>query len=194
MIKQATKPKRGERFIYDGNAVWLEIIKPNGTLLVCDNEARRLEDNYFEVKLSDLKQPNEARKGIANKVKKLTDKQKTEKDLLNEFFDEMAKKIPLVCDNCGEILCAYNKFAKRSVTAHILAKSLFPSIATNPNNVFFLGVDFLGGCNCHTIWDSTIDKRIKMSIYRTALNRYEMLKPFLTGKEIDIANKLLDLA
>src|ERR1700723_3552101 len=193
MIKQSTKPKRGQQFIYNGNPVWLEIIRPDGTLLVCDNEARNLEDNYFEVKLSDLKPVKEMRQGIATKNKPKSEKEKSESQKLNDFFDEMAKVIPFNCQSCGKPLYAYNKFAKRCCTAHILAKGLFPSIATNKDNIVFLGAGLLGNCNCHDLFDGNIDSRIKLPIYKIALQRYEFLKQLLTNKEIDMANKLLNI-
>ncbi len=193
MIRQTTKIKRGQKFIYDGNPVFVEISRFNGTLLVCDNEARGLENNYFEVPLSDLKDPIEARKGIANKVKKLSDKEKTETQKLNEFFDEMAKIIPFNCQSCGKPLYANTKWWKRCCTAHLLPKGLFPSIATNKDNIVFLGSSLLGICFCHNDYDQSIDKRIKMPIYKIAIERYELLKPFLSPKELNMADKYLGL-
>lgn len=191
MIKQSTKPKRGQKFIYQGKPVWIEILKPNGRFLVCDSEERSLTDNYFEVKLSDLLSAPEKWQSISKQPKKLTDKQKTESQLLNEFFEGL--KIPFNCQECNSPLYAHSKFFRRCVSCHILPKGLFPSIACNPDNILFMGASLLGVCTDHEKWDGSIDSRIKMKVYQIALQRYELLKPFLSPKELIMADKYLGL-
>ncbi len=48
------KLRRGSPFLYNGQIVYVELEKQFGNVLVCDNEERGLEHNYFEVKKSQL--------------------------------------------------------------------------------------------------------------------------------------------
>lgn len=50
----SSKIKRGTSFMYKGQVVFVELEQSFGNVLVCDNELRRLEDNYFQVKRSEL--------------------------------------------------------------------------------------------------------------------------------------------
>lgn len=194
IARVSQKLKRGVPMIYNGQTVYIELEKSFGNVLVCDNEERRLEDAYFEVKRSELEPMNKARTGIQSKPKTLTKSEKVSKDGLNEFFDRMSLKMPFNCMNCMKPLYAHNKFAKRTVCAHIIEKSKFPSVADLESNILFLGADLLGICDCHDRWDSNIETRIKMKVYPLALKRFELFKHFLTDKELQKAGKYLNIA
>lgn len=189
----SAKLKRGQQFIYNGQTVYIELEKSFGNVLVCDNEERRLEDTYFEVKRSELEPMNKARTSIQAKPKVLTKSEKVSKDGLNEFFDRIALKIPFNCQECRRPLYAMNKFARRSVSCHILPKSQFPSIATNEDNILFMGADLLGICRCHDTFDSNIESRIRMKIYPIALKQFTKFRHLLTDKELIKACKYLNI-
>ncbi len=135
------------------------------------------DDNgeYYHANTSHLSEPK------GKTYTSITIKSKTvkssEKQQLNEFFDRMAAKMPLKCQNCGKKLNAYTKWAKRCCTAHLFPKSIFKSIATNELNIVFMGTDLIGynSCNCHTQYDANLENRKRMQIYDLAIERlYQM--------------------
>lgn len=194
MIQRVSaKLKRGVQMFYNGQPVWIELEQQFGNVLVCDNEERELTDNYFSVKRSELEAINKPHTTIKSKPKTLTKSEKVSKDTMNEFFDKMATKIPFNCMNCMKPLYAHNKFAKRSVCAHIIEKSKFPFVADLEENILFLGSDLLGICDCHDSWDRNIETRIKMKVYPLALKRFELFKHLLTDKELNKAAKYLNI-
>lgn len=132
---------------------------------------------------------------ISSKPKTATPEQKQVACDLNSFFDSLADKIPFHCNNCGTPLYAYSKKAKRSVCAHIFPKATFESIKTNPDNILFMGADYIGcPCSCHDRWDMNIDIRKKLIVaYDIAVERFEILKPFMTPKEINKAYEYLGM-
>lgn len=176
--------------LYNGISVWIERDRQDGTALI---RIGKDEPVFEDVDVKYLKPIKKVGPSIASKPKVLTEKEKTETQLLNEFFIEISLTMPYNCKECGKPLYAKNKFAKRCVSAHILPKAIFPSIATNKNNIFFLGTSIIGICHCHDTWDSTADKRSKMKVYQLALERFELLKPFLNDKEIIQAYTYLNL-
>lgn len=140
--------------------------------------------------------PLKPRKPLVRKAKKLTKEEQISKDELNIFFEVMSNQSPHMCQECGMPLNAFTPFAQRCITAHILPKNddCFPTLATNPDNIFFLGAALLGWCNCHDCWDSNIDNRIKMKVYPYAVHQYKKrLKYALTGEEQVRAEKYLNI-
>jgi hypothetical protein len=191
MIKP--KLKRGTSHNYNGQTVFVEIDK-GSEVLVCDNELRRLEDNYFTVKKSELKPISKARTGIVSKPKKLTDQEKAKQGDINDFFDKMAESMPYNCQGCHKPLYAFTKKMKRCVTSHILPKAVFESVATEPDNILFLGTSLLGVCECHNRWDDKgAEDRAKLPFYNLALERFEKFKHLLTDKELIQAYKYLNI-
>lgn len=183
MITKSTKLKRGTIWLYNGVEIVMERDRGDGTALIIMNEV------FEDVDIADLKPIPKGRSVISNKPKVLnTDKQK-----LNEFYSQIALRMPYECENCGQKLQAFNKFAKRSCSAHIFPKSSFPSIAMNEDNILFMGAVMLGGCGCHNSWDSSAYLRSKMKIYPIALERFKKLKEYLTPKEIIKASTYLNL-
>lgn len=172
------KIKRNTELIYNGETAYMERDREDGTALI------RIGTMFEDVDICDLKLAVKGRSGISNKSKVLNDKEKTEKQKLDEFYSRIALRMPYNCENCNQPLQAFNKFAKRSCAAHILPKSLFPSIATNEDNILFIGAGFLGGCHCHDTFDSDANTRSKMKVFPIALERFEKLKQYLTDKEL----------
>lgn len=186
------KWKRGvERFL-DGKPVYVERDRMDGTVLICNNKLLRPEDNYWDVMKSDLK--DAPKYNTTLKVVKVKPAKQKEKDEYSDFFKSLYHKVPFNCQNCRRALYALTNTQKKASCAHLLPKSVFKSIATNPDNIVFLGVDVFGAsCDCHTIFDKSVEKRVKMPIYEVALKRYELLKPHLTPKEIQLADEYLGI-
>lgn len=193
MIQTNNRPKRKHEFVIieTGQHVWLDRIQTANTYFVCDSPALSLDDNYFPIEKTALREPGKQSKGISTIPKPLTAEKKTEKQELNEFFASL--KVPYNCENCGKALYAFNSFAKKCCSAHILPKCDFKSIATNKDNIMFLGAGILGNCNCHDMYDSNILTRSLMKCYPLAVERYQKIKSSLTEAEIIKANIYLNL-
>lgn len=175
------KDKRGKQFIIveSGELVTLNRIKENGEYF-CGYP----NGNYASFDLSDLREakPNKV-SSISNKPKPLTEKAKSDTQAMNEFFDSLT--IPFNCQCCNKPLYAFSKVAKRSVSAHLFPKAHFESIKTNPDNIVFMGADYIGcPCSCHDRYDMNVDIRKSMPIYQIALERLEILKPAMPTAEI----------
>lgn len=191
-IAPATKLRRGSEHYLNGNPVYIERDRQDGTVLITDSKLLRPEDNYWTINKSDLKVAFKKGSSISVKPKPATEKQKSDQSDLNTFFDGL--KVPFNCQSCRRPLYAFNKKARRGVSCHLLPKSVFKSIATNADNIVFMGCDVFGSsCDCHSIFDRSVDKRKKMPIYELALKRYELLKPHLTVKEIQLADEYLGI-
>jgi hypothetical protein len=112
---------------------------------------------------------------VAEKAKKETKKS------LTVFYTEMIVKAPKVCEECGKPLKPSMIINPRSIVAHILPKrgNLFPSVATNPDNVFY-------GCNdCHHDFDNKGEEFIvKMKIYPILKERVSKLIPLMPDREL----------
>lgn len=181
--QKSAKIKRGtDMIIIDtGEAVKFHIIDNNGLYLV-----KRADGSYDPFTFDELKEARAPRQGIKQVVRPVSAEERQERETLDEFFDRMALKIPFNCQNCGKPLYAYTKKAKRSVTCHILPKAKFKSVATDENNIVFMGADYVGcPCNCHDRYDANSDIRVTMPIYDVALKTfYKDLKPKLTPGEL----------
>lgn len=184
------KLKSGTPFKLNNTPVWVEHDRQDGTVSVCFNEGRLLTDHYKVVKVSDLSpivKPRTQVNKVSAKKKEMDEKQ------LNDFYDKMALEMHYYCENCGEPLWANTKYFKRCCTAHILPKAEFESVATNPDNILFMGCCLIGICTCHETWDSNKDRRIKMKVYPKALEQFKKLIPFLDGHDLNKATKYLGL-
>jgi len=195
LIGPATKLRRGSEHYLNGNPVYIERDRCDGTVLISDSKQLRPEDNYWTINKSDLKVVYKKGSSIAAKVKPATEKQAKQQNDLNSFFDSLAADIPFNCTNCRKPLYAFSKKAKRSVCAHIFPKAYFSSIATNPDNILYMGADYIGcPCNCHDVWDRNIDSRKKLTrAYDIAVKRLELLKPYMSKKEINMAYDYLGM-
>lgn len=194
MINTVKKYKRGFAFIdiEKEQQVWLYRIKSETGYLVSTDPCFENANDMYEVKLSDLKELHQKRSSnIKAKVKALSPEQKDDKKERDQFFESLT--IPALCQECDKPLIAFNSFARRSVSSHILPKAYFKSVATNPLNIMFLGAGFLGGCGCHGQWDTNIDNRIKMKVYDLAVKRFRQFQHLLTQNELDNALDYLNL-
>ncbi len=197
MVTQQTKYKRGIELSANGIPVWVELDQNGDCVFVCYQKTRDVTkgDEFVWIEREALKVANKGRSTISSKPKVLTDTEKTDKQKLDEFYSRIALRMPYNCENCLKPLYAFNKTAKRSVTCHLLPKSIFESIATDPQNIVFMGADYIGcPCNCHDRYDSNVDTRIKMPIYKVALERFETdLKFKLTPRELKQAFTYLNI-
>lgn len=184
---RAKQPKRGTQFYWpekDLN-VYLERVVDLENYFVSDDPNRSFKSNFHHVPAADLKQSINARTPISQAPKAISAAKKSLKDELNDFFAHMALKMPHRCMNCDEPLFAFNQFAKRCVSAHILPKSEFTSVATNELNIIFLGAAILCKCSCHDDWDGKgSDHRKRMAIYKVAIKRFDQFKHLLTQPEL----------
>lgn len=137
--------------------------------------------------LCDLELVGKAKKPLPKKVKPV--------DEYKDFYASLWVKEHFNCQSCKKPLYAFNKAAKRAVSAHILPKSVFKSVATDPDNIVFMGVEIFGSsCRCHDIFDTSVEKRVKMPVYDIVLKRYhEKLKHKLTPKEQYAAEEYLGI-
>jgi len=108
--------------------------------------------------------------------------QKTEKELLDEFFDYALKIAPFKCEECAADLRNSVGINPRTIVAHILKKAKrhgFPSVATNQINKAYL-------CStCHTKMDHLGgDFIVKMKLYPVLKERVAQLFGYLTEEEL----------
>lgn len=110
---------------------------------------------------------------MKRQTKKASERRKTEREGYADFFlkhAEIARK-RRTCDNCGAKLVGHV-----SEVAHILPKQVFKSVATNDNNVVYLGSAAFSNCTCHDEYDSSWSKAKKMPVWKTILDKYLLLK------------------
>lgn len=189
-----SKPKRGAAYMASGYPVWLYRIIKENLYLVCYDQNFSLGADYVEINPSNLLPVRKLRKPIGNNKKSPTPEEKRFRADLNVFYAEALNVIPDKCQECGEDLGCLSAWDARCCTAHILPKSKkqgFPSIACHPANRMFLGKK---NCSCHTRYDDRDGKfRSTMKIYPAVLAAFEILKEYLTDKEIVKAKKYLNI-
>lgn len=83
-----------------------------------------------------------------------------------------------ICQNCGISLYHLNEWAWRGSQHHVLEKSLFPSVATNPANHLVLGYY----C-CHSQFHTSMLNASKMPIFAKAKEIVKILYPLLPQEE-----------
>lgn len=112
--------------------------------------------------------------------KKGLEKRKKDREGLKEFFEECVNKIKeeqLCCEECGAKLRGHV-----SEVAHILPKSTFRSIQTNPLNWIPLCGQWSVN-QCHTNFDNFPVKKIKeMSIYPKIICIFAKLEEVIKEK------------
>lgn len=190
MIKP--KLKRGTCHNHNGIPVYVELDAGGESVLISTSILRHVTDS-FEWVLREALTPERkvARNGL--KTPRMTDKKKEDSLLMSAFFRSLEDKLPVNCMECGQPLQVWNTYARRSVSAHILPKSKFESVARNEDNILYMGAAFLGGCAHHDDWDSSVEKRKAMKIYPQALKQFDKFKDQLTDKELIDALKYLGL-
>jgi hypothetical protein len=197
--KVSTKLRRGTEHLLFGKSVWVFRDQENGSVCICDDKSLHDECNFWVVLKSDLVPVQKPAKPIPNRHKKLEPEEQQFQIELDDFFKSLwDDKHHYKCMNCRADLFAINNNQKRSVSAHILPKTKeggFPEIATDQDNILFLGCMPKGSnCNCHGTWDSTIARRVKMAIYPYALKKYiEKLRPQLTEPQQQKADEYMGI-
>ncbi len=99
-----------------------------------------------------------------------------EQDLdLENWFDMVAGEIRKhpYCMECGSFI---PQQFYRHASAHILAKKIFPSVATNPNNFLILGAS----CGCHHRFDNGAMQ--EMNVFEEAVRRFAIFAPLVKEK------------
>jgi hypothetical protein len=118
----------------------------------------------------------------------------SDKDKLEEFFRVAAFELSLnpVCQECSEFIPFVFSTVRngkrvmvdnyRNVTAHIMFKAIFPSVAANINNRLFLCTK--NGCHEKS---HRLDTFSKMKIFPEAIRKFKLFEDQITEK-----HKLLD--
>lgn len=188
------KQKRKHQFIIieTGQHVYLDRIQNANTYFVCDSPSLSLDDNYFPIDVSLLKEAGKQRTGISSKPKALTEAKKSFKQELNVFYASQLLQIPKYCENCQAPLYIFTKWDGRKMTCHILPKSTFPELAIHQLNRIFMCCD--GGCYGHAKYDNgDALERSQMPVYKYVIERWPELKKCLTEAKIVKAEKYLGL-
>lgn len=195
MINTNTRPKRKHEFIIieTGQQVYLDRIQNANIYFVCDSPALSLDDNYFPIDVSLLKEATQKRTGISAKPKALTEANKSFKKELNIFFASQLLECPDKCEECEASFYGYTQEQLRGLIAHILPKNEkhgFPDVAIHPLNRMFLGTK----CGHHARWDNLGAKeRKEMKVYKVAIERFNQFKSLLSEADLIRANKYLNL-
>lgn len=113
-----------------------------------------------------------------DKMKESGKEVKINEDDLAKWFEDGMKDNEKVCENCGKSLKNYNKNDWRGSQHHVLEKSLYPSVATNPINRLILGK----WC-CHHVWHQSWEKASQMKIFKKAVDIVRRLFPLLNQDE-----------
>lgn len=180
------KIKRNTELIYNGETVFMERDREDGTALI------RIGTMFEDVDTCDLKLAVKGRSTISNKPKVLTDSEKSFKKELNVFFADQLLVCPKQCEECQTPFYNYSKDELRGLVAHILPKNkkAFPAVSCHPQNRMFLGTK----CGCHSAWDGMgAQERSQMNIYPVAIERFNKFKELLTTPEIIKAEKYLNI-
>lgn len=96
------------------------------------------------------------------------------------WYGNRIKYAKRICENCGSDLSNYSTKDFHASIAHILPKSLFPSIATNKYNYLILGI----WCGCHSNYDSSWLKASKMDVFSIAKERFPLFRWGINQEEI----------
>ena len=99
---------------------------------------------------------------------------------LEAAFLAFRMKMTGKCENCGGKSCKHdNKYWKFSA-AHILPKSIFPSIAAHPMN--FIELCFWEK-SCHTNMDNGMLNPTEMKCWHKMVERFKILYPLIAKEE-----------
>lgn len=151
---------------------------------------QELKDKNFEKyrRNNILKRKKALKNNISRKLHKLTTEEQTQKHQLQQWFDNVSRKIEqhpycLECELNG-IHTHIPPSQYRNASAHILPKRDeygFPSVATHPEN--FMGA--LGTtCGCHYKYDRSWDDASKMKVWPIAIDKIKKMLPFIAASEI----------
>lgn len=125
------------------------------------------------------------RKQAKDRIKKTTIKHERKKNTaepLQEWYANAAAALYLnpFCQECGARISPVYYGAS---TCHVLPKKIkygFPSVATHPDNLLFLGAE----CGCHTKYDSSWAAAAKMAVWPMALEKIKAMYDFIDEGEL----------
>lgn len=130
--------------------------------------------------------PQKKQYKIPAKSKKRSEKEAKEKaergadpTALQKWYDNIMKREEAVCWETGQTIDKKDKVAWHGSIAHVLSKSLFPSIATHPSNYLILSM--YGGA--HGQYDSSWENAQKMKVWKEAVDRFLMIEPDIAQEE-----------
>lgn len=101
-------------------------------------------------------------------------------EALNAWFIAREQEMTGTCINCGGKSCKGNPKYVRFSICHILPKSLFPSVATHPDN--WIELCFFGK-SCHTNMDNKILEMWEMDCWVTIVNKFMLIYPSIAANE-----------
>lgn len=147
------------------------------------------EKNFEKYRRNNiLKRSKTAKNTLSRKVHKLTTEEQKEKQQLQQWFDNVARKIEqhpycLECELNG--VKTYIPLSQyRNASAHLLPKRKeygFPSVATHPEN--FMGA--LGTtCGHHYAYDRSWEDASKMKVWPMAIDKIKKMLPFIAASEM----------
>lgn len=180
------KPKRGHPFIVKATKeiVYLNRVKENGLYFCSLDERQNVLSEYNDFRPEDLTNLKQISAPIRQVVKPVSEEEKKFRTDLTVFFASQILTMPERCENCNELLGAYNATTRKACIAHILPKGKnngnFKSVACHPLNRMFLGPF----CGCHHKWDhAKAEERAKMPCYKIAIERFDQFKDTMPGPE-----------
>ena len=119
---------------------------------------------YFIPKISKKKQKRD---------KEERDARNGEDTELQKWYKRIIASEEMTCWNCNADLGRLSRDEMFSCVAHVLPKSIFPSVATHHHNYMILG----RYCNCHGQYDSSWENASKMPIFKEAIDRFIIMEP-----------------
>lgn len=132
---------------------------------------------HYRIQLQ-LKSKNKSKSKNVVKTK-FSDEDQEVTELARWFNVKMMTSEP-VCENCDLFIFISSQKHWHGCQAHVLPKSLFPSVATHPDNHMVL--DWYG-CNCHGQFDSSWLNASKMLIFPTAFERFLKFESLIAQDE-----------
>jgi len=182
------RPKRGKEYIFEGETWYLNNIRPDGLYCLCNKRSMLPVDTYTTIDPKLIVEPkNHLKRNVSKTVERLNNKSD-----LDKWYE--SQDVPERCENCNQKLNAFNKWAKRCVTAHIVPKSLFPEVATHPSNRAFMGVALFSDCSCHNTFDHLdADTRKQMPIYPKIVERVKLFIHLIPENKLNRLKKYLGL-
>jgi hypothetical protein len=122
---------------------------------------------------------NAAPKDTDKKKKTFSSAPKMPNAKLESWFTRKIKQCLWICEECGVNCHSTDAKYQRAAQAHLLPKSLFPSVATHDLNHKTLGPS----CGCHNKYDVSWKSASKMKIWKSALQQIFQLIPLLPQEE-----------
>ena len=100
---------------------------------------------------------------------------------LKEWFEHHINTSNWVCENCKKYIIPFSFFAQKSSQAHILPKSIFPSLKLLTDNHLLLGTS---DCGCHNKYDLSWESAKKMPVFDKARDKIKPFYTFLIKKKL----------